>query len=463
MSRTSMNRVPMDRFAMMTAVTALSMAFAVTQAEAQGDTSVAVTPGTFAVGDATVDVDLGRFSVPANRHTGSDARLTLRFVRFRSTAAAPGAPIVFLAGGPGDAATRAFRGMPGDFLAGLRAIADVIAFDQRGTGTSEPLNPVCPPAGVTYDAAAEPARMLDTLKARVGRCLDAATRRGIDVAGLTTAESADDLEALRQALGAARIMVLAGSYGTHLALTAARRHPELIDRMALAGVEGPDDTFKTPDRVDTVLHAIAAARRPSLPADIRTLRARLAAAPATVTLPNGGRIVVGAWDVQRWIADALDAVPEIDAVLAALPAMLDGDYTTLGRWAAGYRQPRALHLMNLAMDCASYASPERLDRIRRTAPDALLGDVINFPLPMLCDVAGLPRLPETFRAPLRSEVPALLVSGTFDGRTPVSNARDVAAGMPKARILVIDGASHGLFREAAVLDEIIAFLADPAR
>ena len=70
--------------------------------------------------------------------------MTLRYVRFASTSARPGPPLVFLAGGPGDAATRAFRGMPREMLDRLRAVADVIAFDQRGTGTSEPAA-VCPP------------------------------------------------------------------------------------------------------------------------------------------------------------------------------------------------------------------------------------------------------------------------------------------------------------------------------
>ena len=47
---------------------------------------------------------------------------------------------------------------------------------------------------------------------------------------------------------------------------------------------------------------------------------------------------------------------------------------------------------------------------------------MNYPLPAVCDVPGLPRLPDDFRAPVVSAVPTLLVAGTFDGRTPPPNA-----------------------------------------
>ncbi len=421
--------------------------------------SATIVPGMFAIGDDSVAVDEGSFVVPANRTSGSTARLTLRFVRFRTTAALPSSPIVFLSGGPGDAATRAFRGMPSAFLDELRAIADVIAFDQRGTGTSEPLQPLCAPgAGAPLDSPTDPTALLVSLRAQLVQCLADAPGRGIDVGGLTTAESADDLEALRIALGTPRLSLLAGSYGTHLALATARQHPNAINRMVLLGVEAPDNTFKDPERVDEVLDVIGRARRPSLLDDVRTLRERLAATPASITAPGGITVTVGAWDLQRWVADALDTVPEIDAMLDAIPPMLEGNYLVLARWAHAWRRPRPLNLMHLAVDCASYASPARLAEIERSAPDAVLGDAINHPMPELCDIPGLPRLPASFREPIQSGIPALLISGTFDGRTPPENAKAVAAGMPNAELLVIDGASHGLFREAAALQALVRFL-----
>ena len=421
--------------------------------------AVVVTPGTFVVGGDTIAVEEGRLVVPARHALPDGATLTLAFVRFPSTAAAPGAPIVFLAGGPGDAATRALGGMPPALLARLRAIGDVVAFDQRGTGRSEPRGLACAPGAPTpRDRPGDPHAQLLALRARLAACLDAARGAGVDVGALTTAESADDLEALRRALGAPRLALFAGSYGTHLALSAVRRHPALVSRMALLGVEGPDDTFKLPSRVDAVVDEIARARRASLADDLRGLAARLDTAPVTHAFPTRQAIVLGGWDLRRWVAGSLDTRREIDALVAAVPAMRDGRFDALAAATLRARLAAPLGLMNVAMDCASYASVERLARIEREAGASLVGRAMDFPRPMLCEGPGLPRLPDAHRAAVRSDVPALLVSGTFDGRTPVANARDVARHLPNARLLVVDGAAHDLFGAPGVMEAVLAFL-----
>jgi pimeloyl-ACP methyl ester carboxylesterase len=415
--------------------------------------------GTFSVGGQSIAVTEGQFTVPANRTGGAGtATLTLAFVQIKSTAVAPRSPIVFLAGGPGDAGTRAVSGMPISLLNELLSISDVIAFDQRGTGRSEPRSPVCAPGEMLpRDRPANPVAYLNILSARVEGCLAKAALDGVDVMGLTTSESADDLEQLRRVLGADRISILAGSYGTHLALATAKRHPASIDRMVLAGVEGLDHTFKLPSRVDDVLAVIAATRRPTLMEELRTLRVRMVAEPVRYTFPAGQVIVFGEWDLRSWVAESLDAVPKIDALVAAVPAMHHGEFSALGQWALANRAPRPINLMNLAIDCASYSSRDRLARIARESQSALLGDAINFPLPGICDIKNLPRLPDSFRDTFTSDAPVLLISGTFDGRTPVQNAVEVGQGMRRARMLVIDGASHGLFREAAVTAALVEF------
>ena len=78
-----------------------------------------------------------------------------------------------------------------------------------------------------------------------------------------TRESADDLEALRQALGAPQLNLVGISYGTHLALAFAATHPavtsvilgprtigHLTDHLAAAGVRLDDETL---DRIDEIV------------------------------------------------------------------------------------------------------------------------------------------------------------------------------------------------------------------
>ena len=394
---------------------------------------------TFAIGGGErLPAEFGKFTVAAVRRDPTSPLITLRYVRFRSTATQPKTPIVFLAGGPGDAATRAFQVMPSTVLNSLRAIADVIAFDQRGTGTSGPGNAICPPgAMLRLDAPLDPAAYTASIRERLTACLPKLEAAGIRIGGFTTEESADDIEALRSAIGARQVTLLAGSYGTHLALATARRHPASISAMALLGVEGPDDTLKLPARVDAVLAEIDNAK-PGLVHLLRTHIERLTDKAWTKTLPNGQAVTVGAWDLKRRVADALGTVAEIDPLPTALAQMANGDYSDLVRWTIPFRAGRPLNVMNLAMDCASYGSPGRLAAIEAEATTALLG--------------------EAFRAPISSTIPTLFVSGTFDGRTPPANAESLAKRFATAELLVIPGASHSLFREPDAMASVLRFL-----
>ncbi|MCD9028489.1 alpha/beta hydrolase [Luteimonas sp. BDR2-5] len=98
--------------------------------------------------------------------------------------------------------------------------------------------------------------------------------------------------------------------------------------------------------------------------------------------------------------------------------------------------------MPLAMEVASGQSPQRRALVEAQARDSLFGDAINFPFPMLGDGLGLVDLGGAFRAPLHSDVPALFVSGTLDGRTPPANAQALLPGFSDGRQLLARNASH---------------------
>ena len=76
---------------------------------------------------------------------------------------------------------------------------------------------------------------------------------------MTTIANAADVDALRQALGYGRISLIAGSYGSHLAIALMRYHPQSIERAIIWGMEGPDDTYDIPDGILQSLKAQAAA------------------------------------------------------------------------------------------------------------------------------------------------------------------------------------------------------------
>jgi pimeloyl-ACP methyl ester carboxylesterase len=89
-----------------------------------------------------VGAEAGTLVVPENRERPDGETIRLDLVRFKSTADTPGPPILYLAGGPGDSGVEDARYLYAGLFHDLLALADVIALDQRGTGSAEP-NLVC--------------------------------------------------------------------------------------------------------------------------------------------------------------------------------------------------------------------------------------------------------------------------------------------------------------------------------
>lgn len=452
-------------------IAAMAALFAVTPLAADAQATVTARgdsllrePITFTLIGGARSGELASLKVPLERGLRASPRIAIRWIRFPTTSPSPRPPIVFLAGGPGDAATRAFSTMPVAILDSLRSVADVIAFDQRGTGRSEPAM-VCGPDGALPVDTAPTARMRDSVaRAAATRCLASVATR-VPLAAFTTATSVEDIESLRIALAVPAISLLGGSYGTHLGIAYLRTHGTPATRAVLAGVEGPDDTFKRPRTVDAVFAEIARLSRTDSVFRTRTpllavfdkLRAQLIKTP--IKLRQGTTtVVITAWDLQRMVADALGDLRALLALPAAIYAIEKGDIAPFARATMQYRQARPINAMNVLMNCASGASPARKRAIASELAGSRLGTVIDFPSTAVCDLPGLPRLPDAFRGRASSVSPVLFISGTLDGRTPPSNAEALLRDFPKGRHLVIEYQSHSLMGDRDVLSNMLLFL-----
>ncbi len=73
---------------------------------------------------------------------------------------------------------------------------------------------------------------------------------------------------------------------------------------------------------------------------------------------------------------------------------------------------------------------------------------------------GRPDLGDAFREPVRSDVPALILVGDLDPRTPVENAREIAATLENGRVVVVENATHrfDVFGSAEVRAVLARFL-----
>jgi pimeloyl-ACP methyl ester carboxylesterase len=430
----------------------------------------------FANGHAEA-AESGRLTVPENRDVPGSRTIDIAFVRFPSTSKTPGPPIFLAEGGPGLSSIDNTRNVMYPLLPVLRAAGDVVSFDQRGVdGHSRPaLN-----CAETWDFPLDSVRTRDSLLAlarvRSRSCAQFWTSRGVDLGAYNTNASADDIDALRAALRAERMTLLGGSYGSHLVLATVRRHGAKVERIIMNGVEGPDHTLKLPSNIqkqlenigrlvaaDPVMRGII----PDFVGLVRSVLARLEQAPVQTTVTDAAtgtpvKVVLSRFDLQLLTAEGLGSSAFIRRLPAAYYDMSRGDFTWLAQGVLALSRQPFGRAMSFQMDCASGVSEGRLARVQREAGGTLLGNVADFPLQDACDAWVTHDLGPGFRGPLESSVPALFISGTIDGRTPVSNAEEIRAGFPNGIPIVVENAGHGdremLMAAPEVREAIGAFL-----
>ncbi|RKG92346.1 alpha/beta fold hydrolase [Corallococcus terminator] len=452
----------------MRAVLLLCLILPLSLAQAQ---SLQLQPYAFQARDGrSVQAELGTVTVPLRHARPEGPGLPLRFVRFKSTSPSPAAPIVYLAGGPGGSGIEAARNVRFELFLALREVADVIALDQRGTGQSDPHPDLEQRWAIPLEQRMDEALLTTTVKKAAAEASRTWATAGVDLGAYTTEESADDLEVLRKALGAPKLNLWGISYGTHLGLAYLRRHGQRVDHAILAGIEGPDDTWKRPahaeallERWEVVLRA-EGERGPGLRPRLAKLLKSLKREPRTVALTDPAKGERHTWrvshfDLQRATFESLRDPATFRRFLTLLPALEAGDYAPLAPFARQLREGW-LGPMSLAMDAASGVSPARHALIQREAAKALLGGSANPGALRAGDVPGVGDLGESFRGPLKAEVPVLLISGTLDGRTSPDNAEALRPGLSQAAHLVLVGAGHdGLFQsDPRILERMKAFL-----
>ncbi|HEX4951521.1 MAG TPA: alpha/beta fold hydrolase [Blastocatellia bacterium] len=437
--------------------------------------AVTITASSFSSFDGeVVGCEAGRLFVPENRQKPNSRLLELAFIRLKSTAPNPQPPVIFLSGGPGSSGIQ--TGRLADYFQAIKAIrahADVILLDQRGTGASTP-DLTCPGTFGELPATALRSRE-DALKAFTSltqKCADKMRAQGLDFDGYTILESADDIEDLRKALKATKVSLWGHSYGTQLAFATLRRHEVHIERVIVMSVEGVESTEKWPSDVDRYFAELAALckndprlQMPDLLATMRTALTRLDREPMKVAVVNPAdsskrELIVGGFGVRLLVLQTImnntRSLPVIPLLFASLAK---GDTNVLAEMlnaVQGAAMPRADWFL---IDGASGATAARRAQIQREAKDSLLGDV-NFLLTDLQPVWQPKDLGDAFRQPVKSKVPTLFISGTLDANTPPHRAEEVRQGFASSVHVVIENSGHqDALRAPGIIETIAAFVA----
>lgn len=382
---------------------------------------------------------------------GRQIELAVAWVPARNSAEPD--PVFMIAGGPGQSARDSYPGAANAF-ADIRRQRHVLLLDQRGTGGSTPL--VCSMQDLLEaEADASEAAMRDA----ASDCL-ATFDEGIDPRFFTTTDAIQDLDLVRQRIGADAVNLVGISYGTRVAQQYAKRYPEHTRSVVIDGI-APNSLVLGAEHARNLEAALAAyfqacrddeACQGSLGDPRAALDQVLAqAADDEAPLVRYRDATTGEPHEERLARGHVAAVARMYAYSPMTAALLP---LTLAEAAQG--RPEALmaqarmlvasldeqihHGMQLSVMCSEDAGELQA---RDEDEGTLLGNELITMSLAQCAVWPRSERPADFREPLRGEVPVLVLSGELDPVTPPHYGDEIVEHLPRGRHLVLAGQGHG--------------------
>jgi len=374
-------------------------------------------------------------------------------------------PVVVLGGGPGDKATTLITPL---LASGLLPILpgprdrEVVVYDQRGVEPNRPtLN--CPETErVDFaDAAA--------VLAGYAACHDRLVAEGVDLSAYNTLQNVADLDVMRRTLGYEQVNLYGTSYGARLALQAQRGDPDWLRSTTLsspipAEANFVDDlTASYEASLESLADACAAdATCEATYGDLRDaydrVAARLSEEPLEIAVPGPDGAEAQTVQVDLGLfSNLLFSLLYIGPVLPALPALVvdtaDGDGEILSLLLAAQFAPPGRPGQSVGMQSSFVCAEEFAysDRAARRADAAARGPLVEAVLtnPVLGDPGydlcadwDVPRAdPLTFE-PVTSDIPTLVVTGSFDPITPPEYGERIVAALPNAHYIEATDQGH---------------------
>jgi len=410
--------------------------------------------------------ECGWFEVAENPAEPNGRHIKLRVARVpaRERRVEPD-PVLFLAGGPGQAASEAWLIVAPAFTK-LNKNRDILLIDQRGTGQSNPLR--CPQAELAEALATD----WDQLAGTTRQCLQSLDA---DPRFYTTTIAMQDYDLVRAALGYEQVNLLGISYGTRAAQVYLRLFPQRVRTLVLDGVAPQTLALGTEhaEKLDLALQRILAScaadppcnqAYPGLAQNLNDMIQQLEISPVEVTVDNPltGQPFTFTFDREA-LASSIRFLTYSAETQAMLPLLIHEAATqnNYGRiasqlliTASGLSESIAQG-MELSVVCA-----EDFPLFPGAGTDSgrLLGNSMTRAAAIQCAIWPRGEVPAGFHEPVTSDTPALLLSGELDPVTPSEYAEQVKAGLSNSLHLVATGQGHSISSRGCVGQVVTDFI-----
>jgi pimeloyl-ACP methyl ester carboxylesterase len=406
-------------------------------------------PCTYPTESGAYRADCGTLVVPEDRADPRSRLIALPVTRILARSSHPLAPIFHLSGGPG------ITNMTFPQANRLAAQHDVVMVGYRGVDGSSVLN--CPEVTAALEHSADylGKASLSAYSQAFASCAQRLERSGVNLAGYTLAEQADDIEAARVALGYKRIDLLSESAGTRLAMTYSWRYPNSVDRSVMIGVNPPGNFLYSGAEIDQGIERYSAlcaqqpacrARTGNLAASMQHTAAHMPSRWYFLSIKPGNALV-------GTFLGLTEATSEASPISGPM---------TLDSWiSAAHGDPSGLWLLSLMSEIAlpqsfvwgEFASIGMADAQpaeRYFSSGAGGGSIIGNPFAkFLWGAGGLvhawPANPgeNQYTSVMNSNVPTLLIGGTLDFETPAQNAtKELLPHLPNGHQVMLSGLGH---------------------
>jgi pimeloyl-ACP methyl ester carboxylesterase len=389
----------------------------------------------------------GTLVVPENRADPRSRLIALPVTQILARSSHPLAPIFYLNGGPG------VTNMTFPQANRLAAQQDVVMVGYRGVDGSSVLN--CPEVTAALNRSADllAKASLNAYSQAFASCAKRLQRDGVDLAGYTLAEQADDIEAARVALGYRGIDLLSESAGTRLGMIYSWRYPNSVDRSVMVGVNPPGNFVYSGAEIDQGIEAYSALCAQQTPCQARTANLAASMQHTAAHIPSKwyflpikpGNVLVGTFlGLTEATGSPLSGPMTLDSWISAAQGDPSGFWLLSNM--AGLILPTSFVWGEFASIGMADAQP--VDRYFSSGADQ--GSIIGNPLAdFLWGAGGLvhawPANPSEnqYTSVQNSNVPTLLIGGTLDFETPAQNAtKELLPHLPNGHQVIVSGLGH---------------------